>query len=81
MKHSDQDLISNVYRASTSGCDVGGDSIWSVAIISRLTIGSVVVHAPNVSTAKRIARQYAQRIMGVTDARTPMAELLSEVSA
>ena len=75
--YSDQDLISNVYRAGTSGADIGSDSIWSVGIVSRTSPSSVIVHAPNVSTAKRIARQYAQRIMRISDASTPMIERLS----
>lgn len=75
--YSDQELISNVYRAGTDGCDVA-ESIWSVCVLSPMVPAtSVIVHAPNVSTAKRIAKQYAWRILQVPAATAPTAERLS----
>lgn len=66
MNYSNQELVSNVYRAGTSGTDIGTDSHWAVGIVSRTTAATVFVHAPNASTAKRIAKQYAQRLAGLT---------------
>lgn len=75
--YTDQELIGNIHRAGTGGCDIGSDSVWSVAIVSCTTPATVFVHAPNVTTAKRIGKQYAQRIMRIADATAQFAELLA----
>ena len=77
-RYSDQELVSNVYRAGTSGCEIGSDFVWSVSVLSpKDSPVQVSVHAANVSTAKRIARQYAERVLHVAAPSAPLAERLN----
>ena len=74
---TDYELNMNVHRAGTEGCEIGSDSIWSVSVHSPMLPPTMVtVHAPNVSTAKRIAKQYAWRILDVPAATAGCAERL-----
>jgi len=78
MTYSDHELIRNIYRAGTEGCEIGADSIWSVAVHSPMMAPTMVtVHAPNVTTAKRIAKAYAWRILDIPAPTAPTAEKLS----
>jgi hypothetical protein len=75
--YTDQDLISNVYRAGTEGCDIGTDAIWSVCVNSPMVLSTIItVHAKNVTTAKRIAREYAWRVLEIPVPTAPTAERL-----
>jgi hypothetical protein len=66
--------MSNVYRASTTDGDIGSDFIWSVVVHSPMVLPTqVFVHARNATAAKKIAREYAWRILSIPAATAPKA--------
>ena len=82
MTYTDQQLISNVYQAGTAGCDINGTSIWSVVVHSPMVLPTtLIVHAKNATMARRVAREYAWRILEIPAPTAPTAERLDQPAA
>jgi hypothetical protein len=68
---TDQELINSVYRAQRGDAE---HTIWAVVVNSPMVLPTLIeVDAPNSTMAKKIAREYAWRILEIPAPTAPTA--------